>query len=99
VWAENGDALSRAYVGTETIYTDFTTAGLRSVISSLRNISTSAKRYIRNRFCDSAKQVKPSFHEQTFSLRDLTVAGRSRFGHGELQTLGTPFSFQDFCGP
>lgn len=26
------------------------------------------------------------------------MVGRSGFGHGELQTLGTPFPFQDFCG-
>jgi len=57
VWADNADAVSKAYSGTGALKTDFTRTGKRSTAGLLQDGQNSVERYVRNNFYDQTKQV------------------------------------------
>jgi hypothetical protein len=60
VWADNADAVSKAYSGSGALKTDFTRTGKRSKRGLLQDGQNSVERYVRNNFYDQTKQVRPS---------------------------------------
>lgn len=55
-WADNADAVSRAYSGTGALKTDYTRTGIRSTAGVLADASNSATRWLRNNFADGPRQ-------------------------------------------
>ncbi|KAI5839330.1 SacI homology domain-containing protein [Morchella snyderi] len=55
-WADNADAVSRAYSGTGALKTDYTRTGVRTRAGALADASNSITRYIRNNFADGPRQ-------------------------------------------
>ncbi|KAK9473917.1 SacI homology domain-containing protein [Dipodascopsis tothii] len=56
VWADNADAVSKAYSGTGALKTDFTRLGKRTKRGALQDLSNSIERYARNNFFDGPRQ-------------------------------------------
>lgn len=56
LWADNADAVSRAYSGTPALKTDFTRLGIRTKKGALLDGANSAMRYIKNNFLDGPRQ-------------------------------------------
>lgn len=56
LWAENGDALSRAYVGTNAINSSFTRSGKNSFAGLISNAKKSVGRMYQSNFVDQGKQ-------------------------------------------
>ncbi|GAA6037102.1 hypothetical protein JCM8097_008735 [Rhodosporidiobolus ruineniae] len=56
LWADNGDALSKIYVGTGAINTSFTRTGKKSLAGMLSDASKSVSRVYQQQFVDSGKQ-------------------------------------------
>uniref|UniRef100_A0A2P2I941 Phosphatidylinositide phosphatase SAC2-like n=1 Tax=Hirondellea gigas TaxID=1518452 RepID=A0A2P2I941_9CRUS len=57
MWANNGDALSRQYAGTQALKGDFTRTGERKLSSLMKDGMNSANRYYMNRFRDAYRQA------------------------------------------
>jgi hypothetical protein len=57
VWADNADAVSKAYSGSGALKTDFTRTGKRSKRGLVQDGQNSVERYVRNNFYDQTKQV------------------------------------------
>ncbi|KAK9469434.1 SacI homology domain-containing protein [Lipomyces arxii] len=56
VWADNADAISKAYSGTGALKTDFTRTGKRTKQGALKDLMNSIERYARNNFFDGPRQ-------------------------------------------
>ncbi|GAA5885405.1 hypothetical protein JCM6882_009606 [Rhodosporidiobolus microsporus] len=56
LWADNGDALSRIYVGTGAINTSFTRTGKKSLAGMLSDATKSVSRVYQQQFVDNGKQ-------------------------------------------
>ncbi|GAA5878352.1 hypothetical protein JCM16303_002744 [Sporobolomyces ruberrimus] len=56
LWADNGDALSKAYVGTGAINSSFTRSGKKSFAGMLSDASKSVNRVFQQQLFDSGKQ-------------------------------------------
>ncbi|KAK9358094.1 SacI homology domain-containing protein [Lipomyces starkeyi] len=56
VWADNADAISKAYSGTGALKTDFTRTGKRTKKGALNDLTNSVERYARNNFFDGPRQ-------------------------------------------
>ncbi|GAA5848524.1 hypothetical protein JCM8547_004539 [Rhodosporidiobolus lusitaniae] len=56
LWADNGDALSKIYVGTGAINTSFTRTGKKSLAGMLSDASKSVSRVYQQQFVDNGKQ-------------------------------------------
>ncbi|KWU46417.1 DNase I-like protein [Rhodotorula sp. JG-1b] len=56
LWADNGDALSKIYVGTGAINTSFTRTGKKSLAGLLSDASKSVNRVFQQQLFDSGKQ-------------------------------------------
>ncbi|GAA5965786.1 hypothetical protein JCM21900_004989 [Sporobolomyces salmonicolor] len=56
LWADNGDALSKAYTGTGAINTSFTRTGKKSFAGMLSDASKSVNRVFQQQFVDGGKQ-------------------------------------------
>ncbi|KAK9458096.1 SacI homology domain-containing protein [Dipodascopsis uninucleata] len=56
VWADNADAISKAYSGTGALKTDFTRTGKRTKKGALNDLMNSIERYARNNFFDGPRQ-------------------------------------------
>ncbi|KDE05665.1 hypothetical protein MVLG_04036 [Microbotryum lychnidis-dioicae p1A1 Lamole] len=56
VWADNANAISRAYSGTGALKTDYTRTGKRSKEGALQDGVNSLVRYIKNNFLDGPRQ-------------------------------------------
>ncbi|GAA5968165.1 hypothetical protein JCM11641_003755 [Rhodosporidiobolus odoratus] len=56
LWADNGDALSKIYVGTGAINTSFTRTGKKSLAGLLSDASKSVSRVYQQQFVDGGKQ-------------------------------------------
>ena len=53
LWANNGDALSRQYAGTNALKGDFTRTGERNLSGLMKDGMNSASRYYLNQFRDA----------------------------------------------
>ncbi|KAI8451608.1 SacI homology domain-containing protein, partial [Phakopsora pachyrhizi] len=56
LWADNADAVSKAYSGTGALKTDFTRFGIRSKQGALNDLLNSCMRYVKNNFLDGPRQ-------------------------------------------
>ncbi|KAH9818855.1 SacI homology domain-containing protein [Melampsora americana] len=56
LWADNADAVSKAYSGTGALKTDYTRFGVRSKQGALNDGINSVMRYIKNNFLDGPRQ-------------------------------------------
>lgn len=56
LWADNADAVSKAYSGTGALKTDYTRYGVRSKQGALNDGINSVMRYIKNNFLDGPRQ-------------------------------------------
>ncbi|KAI8456408.1 inositol/phosphatidylinositol phosphatase [Phakopsora pachyrhizi] len=56
LWADNVDAVSKAYSGTGALKTDFTRMGIRSKQGALIHLLNSCMRYVKNKFLDGPRQ-------------------------------------------
>ncbi|GAA5830258.1 hypothetical protein JCM11251_001286 [Rhodosporidiobolus azoricus] len=56
LWADNGDALSKIYVGTGAINTSFTRTGKKSLAGMLSDATKSVSRVYQQQFVDNGKQ-------------------------------------------
>ncbi|KAK9235863.1 SacI homology domain-containing protein [Lipomyces kononenkoae] len=56
VWADNADAISKAYSGTGALKTDFTRTGKRTKVGAVNDFMNSVERYARNNFFDGPRQ-------------------------------------------
>ena len=56
IWADNGDAISRQYAGTDALKGDFTRTGERKFKGLMKDGVNSASRYYMNRFKDAYRQ-------------------------------------------
>ncbi|KAI9674906.1 MAG: hypothetical protein M1829_003646 [Trizodia sp. TS-e1964] len=56
VWADNADAVSKAYSGTGALQTDFTRTGRRTKAGMFQDLSNSLTRYVLNNFADGPRQ-------------------------------------------
>lgn len=57
LWANNGDALSRQYAGTNALKGDFTRTGERNLSGLMKDGMNSASRYYLNQFRDAYRQA------------------------------------------
>ena len=57
LWANNGDALSRQYAGTNALKGDFTRTGERNISGLMKDGMNSASRYYLNQFRDAYRQA------------------------------------------
>ncbi|XP_062520840.1 phosphatidylinositide phosphatase SAC2-like [Corticium candelabrum] len=57
IWANNGDAISRQYAGTDALKGDFTRTGERRFAGMVRDGMKSANRYYVSRFRDTYRQL------------------------------------------
>lgn len=57
LWAENGDALSKIYVGTGALNTSYTRSGRRTLAGVLSDATKSVSRAYINNFQDKGKQI------------------------------------------
>ena len=57
LWANNGDALSRQYAGTNALKGDFTRTGERNLSGLMKDGVNSASRYYLNQFRDAYRQA------------------------------------------
>lgn len=57
LWADNGDAISRAYAGTAALKGDYTRTRKRNAIGALTDLSLTLSRYYRNLFEDFFAQA------------------------------------------
>lgn len=57
MWANNGDAISRQYAGTDALKGDYTRTGERRLAGIMRDGMNSASRYYVNRFRDTYRQT------------------------------------------
>lgn len=55
-WADNADAVSRAYSGTGALKTDYTRTGKRTKAGALNDLSNSITRYYKNNYRDGSRQ-------------------------------------------
>ncbi len=55
VWADNANALSRLYSGTDAMKNDFTKTGKRTFSGALNDAKVGTKRYFLGNFYDSRK--------------------------------------------
>jgi len=56
VWADNADAISRAYAGTGAMKTDVTRTGTRTKAGMMQDVRISITRYLKNNFMDGPRQ-------------------------------------------
>ena len=56
IWADHGDALSKAYSGTGALKSDFVRTGKRSLIGSVQDGVYTCRRFYINNFCDGYNQ-------------------------------------------
>ena len=70
LWANNGDALSRQYAGTNALKGDFTRTGERNLSGLMKDGMNSASRYYLNQFRDAYRQA-------TIDLMTGQIAGDS----------------------
>ena len=57
VWADNGDAIARAYGGSDALKSDFTRTNNRTYKGALEDGYKSIMRYLKNNYFDGARQV------------------------------------------
>uniref|UniRef100_A0A914R9B9 SAC domain-containing protein n=1 Tax=Parascaris equorum TaxID=6256 RepID=A0A914R9B9_PAREQ len=57
MWADNGDAISRQYAGTDALKGDVTRSGQRKIVGMVRDGYTSASRYYLSHMRDSQRQL------------------------------------------
>ncbi len=57
LWANNGDAISRQYAGTNALKGDFTRTGERNFSGMMKDGVNSASRYYLNQFRDDFRQA------------------------------------------
>ena len=73
LWANNGDALSRQYAGTNALKGDFTRTGERNLSGLMKDGMNSASRYYLNQFRDAYRQA-------TIDLMTGQISGDSFLG-------------------
>jgi len=56
VWADNANAMSIQYSGTNALKTDFTRTGKRTKMGAMNDLQNSIVRYVKNNFKDGARQ-------------------------------------------
>ncbi|KAH1005438.1 hypothetical protein HUJ04_006428 [Dendroctonus ponderosae] len=56
LWANNGDAISKQYAGTNALKGDYTRTGERKFTGIMKDGMNSANRYLKNHFKDSVRQ-------------------------------------------
>lgn len=57
MWADNGDAISRQYAGTDALKGDVTRSGQRKIVGMVRDGYTSASRYYLSHMRDNQRQL------------------------------------------
>ncbi|KAI8808339.1 SacI homology domain-containing protein [Cladochytrium replicatum] len=85
VWANNGDAISRAYTGTIALKGDFTRTGKRNIQGMMNDATNSLSRLYLNNFRDSVKQSAIDFflgaknvEQVRVDLKEKNIQGRRR---------------------
>ncbi|OLL23777.1 Inositol-1,4,5-trisphosphate 5-phosphatase 1 [Neolecta irregularis DAH-3] len=61
LWADNGDALSRIYAGTNALKTSYTRKGKSTFVGALSDVTKSFGRLYINQFLDKERQVQIDF--------------------------------------
>lgn len=85
VWADNADAVSKAYSGTGALKTDFTRFGVRSNRGALQDGVNSAVRYLKNNFFDGPRQ--DAYDLVTGSWRPVQGGGTDQLPSATLPPL------------
>ena len=97
LWANNGDALSRQYAGTNALKGDFTRTGERNLSGLMKDGMNSASRYYLNQFRDAYRQATIDLMTGQIVSESL-VAGHFEEGKGYLPSPLPPPLTKIFSG-
>jgi len=76
LWADNADAVSRAYSGTGALKTDFTRLGVRTRRGAWDDFRNSVMRYVGNNFADGRRQDAFDVFLGAYRPADRNLLGR-----------------------
>ncbi|CAH1122415.1 unnamed protein product [Ceutorhynchus assimilis] len=86
LWANNGDAISKQYAGTNALKGDYTRTGERKFTGIMKDGMNSANRYYLSRFKDSARQGTIDIMLGNYVPEDLFNEAKSNFEEDNLAT-------------
>ncbi|XP_066141253.1 phosphatidylinositide phosphatase SAC2 isoform X2 [Euwallacea fornicatus] len=86
LWANNGDAISKQYAGTNALKGDYTRTGERKFTGIMKDGMNSANRYYLSRFKDSARQGTIDIMLGNYVSEDLFNDSKSNYEEDNLAT-------------